>query len=164
MAVPPRIQVYDVDATAHGDLFVLAQVNRAPTERRPVTRATSRAPRPVPTRAMREVSHSLNHMLPSTPAAISHGADAGVGTGNSVTAPAISIRPILLPIRCVNHMAPSGPGAMPLGAAPGMGRRKSVTAPEGVIRATLLPLDSVDHMLPSGPRAMLLGPPPPATS
>ena len=36
---------------------------------------------------------------------------AAVGTGNSVTTPAVVIRPILLPLISVNQRLPSGPAA-----------------------------------------------------
>jgi hypothetical protein len=60
--------------------------------------------------------------------------------GNSVTAPAVVIRPILLKYTpllssfSVNQRAPSGPAVMPLTTALAVGRENAVTVPDVVIR------------------------------
>src|SRR6185369_3081985 len=84
------------------------------------------------------------------------------GIANSVTAPAVVIRPILLPtmqrelcsrtqLASVNHKAPSGPVVMPHGWALGLGRANSVISSLLAIR-TILPLTgSVSHRASSGP-------------
>src|ERR1700682_528405 len=59
---------------------------------------------------------STNQRLPSGPATISRGPlDGPLGIGNSVTAPAGVIRPILPTPASVNQMLPSGPAVMPSG-------------------------------------------------
>ena len=60
------------------------------------------------------------------------GALPGVGIVNSVTAPALVIRPILLPERSVNHRFPSEPAAIPDGWLEVLGMGNSVTEPDGV--------------------------------
>ena len=63
---------------------------------------------------------------PSGPAAMPNGSPPAVGTGNSVTAPAVVIRPIWLAPCSANHSAPSGPVAMILGPVPDVGTVYSV--------------------------------------
>src|SRR5438093_3102000 len=50
----------------------------------------------------------------------------GVGTANSVTDPAVVIRPIWLAPSSVNHRLPSGPAAMPTGELNGVGTGNSL--------------------------------------
>src|SRR5439155_1369042 len=66
-------------------------------------------------------SNSVNHRLPSGPAAMPKGRLFTVGTSNSVITPGGLIRPILLLENSMNHRFPSGPAAMPRGAASGVG-------------------------------------------
>ena len=55
-----------------------------------------------------------------------------MGTGNSVTTPAVVIRPILLPADSVNQRLPSGPGRDAAeDALPAWGSVNSVTTPAG---------------------------------
>lgn len=54
--------------------------------------------------------------MPSGPVVMAPSPAFGVGTGISVTAPLVVIRPILLPPSSVNHMAPSEPTQTALGA------------------------------------------------
>jgi hypothetical protein len=62
--------------------------------------------------------NSVNHRLPSGPAAMSTGrALAVMPAPNSVTTPDGVMRPIRLPLNSVNHRLPSGPAAMPSGCA-----------------------------------------------
>ena len=56
---------------------------------------------------------SVNHRLPSGPAAIPCGALSAVGIGNSVICPSGVILPIALPTFSVNQTLPSEPSAMP---------------------------------------------------
>ena len=82
----------------------------------------------------------------------------GVGTGNSVIAPAGVMRPIL-PARSVNQRLPSGPTVMPSGVAFAVGIGNSATSvPVVVTLPILLPLYSVNQRLPSGPTARPLMP------
>jgi len=76
---------------------------------------------------------------------------------NSLIAPAVVIRPILLPWCSVNQSAPSGPAVMPWGPLPGVGTVNSVMTPVVVIRPILLPLYSVNHNAPSGPAVISKG-------
>jgi hypothetical protein len=81
-----------------------------------------------------------------------------VGTTNSlVKAPAVVMRPILLPAPSVNHSAPSGPATMLSGKLLGVGIVNSVITPATVIRPILLVPVSVNHRAPSGPTATLSG-------
>src|SRR6516225_6365760 len=99
-------------------------------------------------------------MLPSGPGAIPQGALLEVGMGNSVTTPAVVIRPIWFAPNSVNHRLPSEPTAMLVGPLPDvMPLENMVTWPEGAIRPILLNEDSVNHRLPSGPGVMLEGAP-----
>jgi len=56
-----------------------------------------------------------------------------------VIAPAVVIRPILLPPASANHSALSGPAAMPIAKLAAVGIGNSVTVPDVVIRPILLP-------------------------
>ena len=80
----------------------------------------------------------MNQRLPSGPAAMPPGALSAVGIGNSVTTPAVVIRPILLPSASVNQRLPSGPAAMPDGRLLAVGIGNSVMTPAVVIRPILL--------------------------
>ena len=72
-------------------------------------------------------------------------------------APAVVMRPILLPLNSVNHSAPSGPAVMPKGSLPAVGIGNSVITPAVVMRPILLALRSVNHSAPSGPAVMPAG-------
>ncbi len=124
----------------------------------------------------------VNHRAPSGPTAIAlavagvlavPGNDpAGGGTTgklNSVTTPAVVIRPIL-PGTPVNQSAPSGPAAIAVGwgvvlAVPGgdpagggtSGRAKLVTTPDGVMRPMRPAPVSVNQRFPSEPVAISSG-------
>src|SRR5439155_1399028 len=100
---------------------------------------------------------SVNHRLPSGPAAIAPGSLWGVGTGNSVNTPDVLTRPILSSLSSANHRFPSGPAAMPTGPLKGVGTGSSVNTPLRVTRPTLSPRYSVNHRFPSGPAAMPSG-------
>ncbi len=78
---------------------------------------------------------SANQRLPSGPAVMpSRIAPALMPAQNSVTTPAVVIRPIRLPACSVNHRLPSGPAVMPNSVAPGlMPVLNSVTTPAVVI-------------------------------
>ncbi len=52
-----------------------------------------------------------------------------VGTGNSVTAPDVVIRPILLPAFSQNHSVPSAVGVIPIGRLFGVGVSNSMKLP-----------------------------------
>src|SRR5207253_1868441 len=83
-----------------------------------------------------------------------------VGSGNSVTAPAVVILPILLPLYSVNHSFLSGPVVMNNGRLPGVGTGQSVIAPAGVMRPIrLADENSVNQMLPSEPDVTPTGSP-----
>ncbi len=80
------------------------------------------------------------------------------GTGNSVIAPAVVIRP-MFPPNSVNHRSPPGPVVMSMGQLPGVGVGKCDTAGScwpiwaGSIRPMLLVAPhSVNQSLSSGPR------------
>ena len=70
---------------------------------------------------------SVNQRLPSGPAAIPNRPLPAVRTGNSVTTPAVVIRPILLPPPSVNQRLPSGPAAIAGGWLLAVGTGNSVT-------------------------------------
>src|SRR5262245_9867120 len=55
------------------------------------------------------VKYSVNHRLPSGPSAIPSGPAASVGIENSMAAPAVVRRTILLSVTPVNQRLPSGP-------------------------------------------------------
>jgi hypothetical protein len=80
-----------------------------------------------------------------------------VGRGNSVIAPPVVMRPILLPSFSANHSAPSGPAAMPIGELDAVWIGNSVIVPLVVIRPMLFPLSSVNHSAPSGPAVTTIG-------
>ena len=105
------------------------------------------------------VAPSVNQRLPSGPAAIPRGPLKAVGIVNSVTAPAVVIRPILLvlpPLNSTNQRLSSGPNAKPKEPLiEGMGN--SVMTPLGVTRAILPPLSSANQTLPSGPATIPRG-------
>jgi hypothetical protein len=84
--------------------------------------------------------------------------------GNSVSSPAVVMRPILLPLLWPNHRAPSVPTVMPpsagrlvsrtqpcrgVGTAVGTGKRAN--CPSGVRRPTALIPWAPNHRAPSGP-------------
>jgi len=94
---------------------------------------------------------SVNHKLPSGPAAIAKGA-APVGVANSVTTPAVVIVPTLLLDGSVNHRLPSGPAVIPFVDRPTCIRL--VVLPARVIFPTSEPLDSVNQIFPSDPTAI----------
>src|SRR5579864_247234 len=101
---------------------------------------------------------SANHRAPSGPFVIPTGLELGVGSGNSVIAPVVVMRPILLPLFSVNHRAPSGPTVMPNGKALGVGKGYSVKTPAVVTRPILLvALFSANQKAPSGPLVMSAG-------
>src|SRR5438128_12619752 len=77
--------------------------------------------------------YSVNHRLPSGPAAMPTGKPPTVGTGNSVIAPEVVIRPILLAKGSVNHNAPSEPAAMTPAPLLTVGMGNSAITPEVVI-------------------------------
>ena len=58
---------------------------------------------------------SVNHRLPSGPAAMSRGKLSVAGRAYSVMMPPGVIRPILSPSDSVNQRLPSGPAAIPTG-------------------------------------------------
>src|SRR5438309_107842 len=68
--------------------------------------------------------YSVNHRVPSGPAAISIGWLLAVEMGNSSLAlmvPAVVIRPILLAPNSVNQILPSGPAVIPFGLLSAVG-------------------------------------------
>src|ERR1700759_1066314 len=102
-------------------------------------------------------SVSVNHRLPSGPAAIPNGWLPGViPVETSVTVPVGVTRATLPPpLASLNQRFPSGPAAIPDGLLWGViPVGNSVTVPEGVIRPTRSPLNSVNQRLPSGPAAI----------
>src|SRR6266496_3256808 len=79
-----------------------------------------------------------------------------VVTKNSVTTPAVVMRPILLASYSVNHRLPSGPAVMSkLRVVEGKGN--SVKTPAVVILPILLAPDSLNQRLPSAPAAIPSG-------
>jgi len=111
--------------------------------------------------------YSVNHRLPSEPAAMFEGPLAGVRIGYSVITPFGVILPILLAAFSVNHRLPSDPVTILVGTLLAVGVRKCVTFPVGVIRPIALGPElqkfaSVNQMFPSGPATMPSGllPPP----
>jgi hypothetical protein len=66
---------------------------------------------------------SVNHRLPSVPAAMPPGELPEVGIGYSAIAPPGVIRPILLPPASVNQTLPSGPRVAPWGVVFAVGMR-----------------------------------------
>src|SRR6266498_3502611 len=78
-------------------------------------------------------------MAPSGPAPMSAGPLSTVGMGNSVMAPAVVIRPILLPPNSANQTAPSGPAVIPEGKLVAVGIGSSVIARPPATLARLAP-------------------------
>src|SRR5215475_5308057 len=72
---------------------------------------------------------SVNHMLPSGPAAMPAGADREVGTVYSVIWPAVVMLATLPLCSSVNQRLPSGPAAMTMGSAAEVGTANSVNVP-----------------------------------
>jgi hypothetical protein len=72
-----------------------------------------------------EGKNSVNHSAPSGPFVIPMGELPDVGTVNSVSAPDVVMRPILLVPYSVNQSAPSAPDVMEIGLEPA-GRGYSV--------------------------------------
>src|SRR5437016_194321 len=100
--------------------------------------------------------YSANQRALSDPAVIPQGLLPVVGIRNSVTTPAVVIRPILLASNSVNQRFPSGPEVISkLDVVAGI--ENSVTAPAVVIRPILLRPNSVNQSAPSGPEAMPRG-------
>src|SRR5215472_8265386 len=105
---------------------------------------------------------SVNQRFPSGPAVISHGAERGVGTVNSLIWPVLgSMRPTRLPGISVNHRFPSGPAVITRGCPPAV-TGNSATAPvAGISRATAPAVAafrrSVNQTLPSDPTATEVG-------
>src|SRR5262245_35879926 len=104
--------------------------------------------------AMLLLMYSVNHSLPSGPAAMPNGWLAGLGTGNSSNEPDVVTRPIWFALYSVNHSRPSGPEAITAGSLDAVGTANSVKDPEVETRPILFALLSVNHTLPSGPAAM----------
>src|SRR5262245_27385172 len=81
-----------------------------------------------------------------------------VGTGNSVTAPDVVIRPILLPAFSQNHNAPSAAGVIPTGRLFGVGVSNSMKRP---LPGSILPILDVpfsqNQRCRSGPNTMMYG-------
>ncbi len=79
-----------------------------------------------------------------------------VGTGNSVMAPSVVIRPIRLPAFWQNHSAPSAASVIPIGRASGVGVSNSTKLPSsGFIRPILEAPLSQNHRCRSGPSTMM---------
>src|SRR6266567_4751287 len=103
---------------------------------------------------------SVNHRLPSGPAAMPNGSQPNlcphlVGRGNTVSLPPAVRRSMRFPKDKVNHRLPSGPVVMPKGPLRATGN--SVTRPAVVMRPILSTLNSVNQRLPSGPTVMPSG-------
>src|SRR5450631_814036 len=99
---------------------------------------------------------SVNHSAPSGPAVMKKGKPLAVGRLNSVTTPAVVMRPILLVPSSANHSAPCGPAVMPMGKLLS-GSMNSVKVPVVVIRPICMRSFSVNHSAPSGPAVMPVG-------
>src|SRR5262245_32476512 len=81
-----------------------------------------------------------------------------VGTGNSVTAPDVVIRPILFPAFSQNHNAPSAAGVIPTGRLFGVGVSNSMKLPLlGFILPVLDVPFSQNQRCRSGPNTMMYG-------
>src|SRR2546425_7392711 len=93
---------------------------------------------------------AVNQSAPSGPVVISLGRLPAPGTWNSLTLPAVVMRPISPP-RSTNQSAPSGPAVIPNGEAPEVGMGNSLQLPPVVTRPVLLPLTSVDPSAPAQP-------------
>jgi hypothetical protein len=81
-----------------------------------------------------------------------------VGTGNSVIAPDVVIRPILLPAFSQNHNAPSAAGVIPIGRLFGVGVSNSMkrALPGSILPILDVPL-SQNQRCRSGPNTMMYG-------
>src|SRR5262249_58742640 len=80
-----------------------------------------------------------------------------VGMGNSVTTPAVVMRPILLLFCSMNQRAPSGPTVIACGKLPAVGTGNCVMAPAVVIRPIWSLRPSVNQNAPSGPSVIPSG-------
>src|SRR5512140_1347494 len=104
-------------------------------------------------------ANPVNQRLPSGPEVIAHGPASSAGSGNSVTTPAVVIRPIFpmalgsRKLVSVNQRLPSEPAVSPLHWAPAVGTGNSVTVPVRVIRQTVGPT-TLNQRLPSAPAAI----------
>src|SRR5579862_1446819 len=107
-------------------------------------------------RPIREATLSVNQRLPSEPTVIKKGWVLADGTGNSLIAPLVEIRPIRS-AASVNQRFLSGPATIPRGELPSDGSGNSVITPAVVIFAILFPRPSVNQMFPSGPPVMPKG-------
>src|SRR6516164_1248708 len=101
----------------------------------------------------------VNHTLPSGPAATAQQfVPIEAGNGNSVTPPAVVMRPMVSVLYSANHSEPSGPGSMIPGNAAAVGTANSVTVPDRVTRAILSASPSATQIFPSGPAVMRSSP------
>ena len=94
---------------------------------------------------------SVNHILPSGPAAIPIGPLGAVGRGNSVMTPAVVMRPMAFASSSVNQRLPVGPIAMNAGRLGRVGVTNSVIMPPAVRRPMRSASNSVNQMFPKGP-------------
>ncbi len=120
------------------------------------------APVPGSMRPMRPGSAaSVNHSLPSGPAAMSAGSDEPDSPElNSVMSPSGVMRPIAPFERSANQRLPSGPTAMPAGSLFGVSPSvNSVTVSVTGSKRPIAPVASVsvNHSAPSGPATMSAG-------
>ena len=80
---------------------------------------------------------SENHTIPSGPIAVADGRPLSEkGSGNSVIAPEVVIRPILLAVNSVNQRCPSGAAMGNWGPLPALGSGNCVSTPSNVMRPT----------------------------
>ena len=79
------------------------------------------------------------------------------GTSNSVTTPAVVMRPSLSVFDSLNHRLPSGPTAMSPAKALVESSGYSVTSPSAVMRPISSSRPSVNHSAPSGPSTIEVG-------
>src|SRR5258708_17074531 len=91
---------------------------------------------------------SVNHNAPSGPVVMPVGPLPAFGSGNSVIAPAVVMRPILLAKVSVNQSAPSGPVVMYRMTLPFVGIGNSVITP-AVVLPPIVALAYVSHNAPS---------------
>lgn len=85
-------------------------------------------------------------------------------TANSVTTPAVVMRPMRRPLVSVYQRLPSAPATIERGLLPGvMPAENSVTTPAGVMRPIRPASYSANQRLPSGPAVMPSGPLPSLT-
>ena len=100
---------------------------------------------------------SVNQRLPSGPATMPLGLLPGaMPTENSVTTPAVVIRPIRLPSYSVNQRLPSGPARCRRARHAADADRELGDHASVVIRPIRLPSVSVNQRLPSGPAVMIV--------